>query len=74
MNGKQTTEVKTDAPETRTRRGAGFLGVDAEGFDHVLLRDERRVVRLNADGIERVSPMDGKDDITYRGWVENQIG
>ena len=74
MNGIQTTERKTVAPETRTRRDVAFLGVDSEEYCHVLLRDQRRVVRLDETGIERTIDLGGKTDVRYRAWVENQIG
>ena len=74
MNAKTTTERKTVAPETRTRRDAAFLGVDEEQYAHVLLRDQRRVVRLDETGIERTIDLGSKTDVRYREWVEGEIG
>lgn len=51
-----------------------YLGRDKEGYDHVILRDENRVVRLNAEGIDRSRDLGDKTDNDYRQWVDNQVG
>ena len=66
-------------PTTKKRTGTptnprNYLGRDAEGYDHVILRDERRVVRLDESGIERSIDLGDVDDVRYREWVENQVG
>ena len=51
-----------------------YLGKDQEDFDHVILRDEHRVVRLDETGIERTTDLGDQTDVRYRAWVETQIG
>ena len=74
MNAKPTTQRKTVAPETRTRRDAAFLGVDSKGYCHILLRDRSVVVRLDTDGIERTINLGEATDVRYREWVAGEIG
>ena len=65
-----TREKRTELP-TNSR---GVLGIDSEGFCHVILRDEHRVVRLDETGIERTTDLGDQTDVRYRAWVESQVG
>lgn len=69
MSKTQLTERKTVA-----QRRTGFVGRDEWGFDHVWLKDEGHIVRLDADGIERSTNLDGHGITEYRRTVENQVG
>ena len=72
MNAKTTTERKTVAPSAGVR--ASYVGTDEWGYDHVWMKDEGRVVRLDETGIERSTDLDGHGITEYRRTVETQVG